>query len=105
MQIILSPQRRDARLTLARNGDILTINGQNFDFGPLQEGAVLPPSAVQSDWLAGDITRQGGELIIPVFLPHGANAPHETLFPEPLVVSANGAIELPLYEIEADDEH
>ena len=100
MQIILSPQRRDARLTLARNGDVLTINGQDFNFGPVTEGAILPVAAVQSDWIAGDITRIGGVLQIPVFLPHGANAPHATLYPAPLLVVADGAIPLPAYETE-----
>lgn len=103
MQIILSPQRRDTRLNLARHGDILTINGENFDFGPVREGAVLPAAAVQSDWFAGDITRQGGALIIPLFLPHGARAPHDTLFPEALTITGNGAITLPDYELPAED--
>ena len=104
MQIILSPQRRDARLNLARHGDILTINGENFDFGPVREGAVLPAAAVQSDWFAGDITRQGGALIIPLFLPHGARAPHDTLFPaEPLTIISNGPITLPDYELAAEE--
>ncbi len=100
MQIILSPQRRDTRLSLSRQGDILTINGQDFNFGPVTDGAILPAAAVQSDWIAGDITRIGGVLQIPVFLPHGTNAPHATLFPSPLLVSADGAITLPAYETE-----
>lgn len=103
MHIILSPQRRDAPLGLARHGDILTINGENFDFGPVREGAVLPAAAVQSDWFAGDITRQGGALIISLFLPHGARAPHETLFPEPLTITGNGPIALPAYALPPEE--
>ena len=103
MQFNLSPQRRDDRLSLARHGDILTINGETFDFGPVQEGAVLPAAAVQSDWFAGDITRQGSELVFHLFLPHGVRAPHETLFPEVLTVSGNGPIPLPAYELPPEE--
>lgn len=103
MQIILFPQRRDVALTLARHGDILTINGETFDFGPVQEGAVLPAAAVQSDWIAGDITRQGGALILQMFLPHGTRAPQATLFPAPLSITGNGPITLPDYELPAEE--
>lgn len=103
MQIILFPQRRETALTLARHGDILTINGENFDFGPVREGAILPASAVQSDWFAGDITRQGGALILQLFLPHGARAPQETLFPAPLTVTGNGPIALPDYALPPEE--
>ncbi|OYU38599.1 MAG: hypothetical protein CFE33_15000 [Pseudorhodobacter sp. PARRP1] len=104
MQIILSPQRRDARLNLARHGDILTINGENFDFSPVREGAVLPAAAVQSDWFAGDITRQGGALIIRLFLPHGPVAPRAALFPEPLNITSNGPIPLPDYALSPEEK-
>lgn len=103
MQIILSPQRRDTRLNLARQGDILRVNGETFDFGPVREGAVLPAAAVQSDWFAGEITRQGGELILQIFLPHGAHAPQETLFPAPLSITGNGPIALPAYELPPEE--
>lgn len=103
MQIILSPQRRDTRLNLARQGDILRVNGETFDFGPVREGAVLPAAAVQSDWFAGEITRQGGELILQIFLPHGPHAPQETLFPAPLSITGNGPIALPAYELPPEE--
>lgn len=103
MQIILSPQRRDTRLNLARQGDILRVNGETFDFGPVREGAVLPAAAVQSDWFAGEITRQGGELILQIFLPHGPHAPQETLFPAPITASGNGPIALPDYALPPEE--
>jgi len=34
-----SPQRRDHRLTLARSGDQLAINGEAFDFAAIPGGA------------------------------------------------------------------
>ena len=39
MQITLTPQRRDDTLTLTRSGDVLTINGEAFDFAAIPEGA------------------------------------------------------------------
>ncbi|HCI1794214.1 TPA: hypothetical protein NOE57_006458, partial [Pseudomonas aeruginosa] len=32
----------DERLSLSRAGDVLTVNGQAFDFTPLPEGGELP---------------------------------------------------------------
>ena len=39
MKIILSPMRRDAQLTLSKSGDLLTLNGEAFDFSGLPNGA------------------------------------------------------------------
>jgi len=45
MHITLIPQRRATPLTVTRNGDILTLNGETFDFSPLPDGATLPREA------------------------------------------------------------
>ena len=103
MQITLSPARRDTPLTLSRQGDALTINGEVFDFTPLPEGATLPREAIASDWFAGPVERVGGALRLSLVLPHGANAPQETLFPAPLILTGNGPVILPPYEVETTD--
>ncbi|WP_439526171.1 hypothetical protein [Roseovarius mucosus] len=103
MLITLSPARRDTPLTLSRNGDVLTINGEVFDFTPLPEGATLPREAIASDWFAGPVERVGGTLRLTLVLPHGANAPQETLFPAPLTLTGNGPVALPSYELETPD--
>ena len=103
MQITLSPTRRDTPLSLSRNGDTLTLNGEVFDFSPLPEGATLPPEAIASDWFAGPVERVGGALRLTLVLPHGANAPQETLFPAPLTLTGNGPVALPPYELETPD--
>ena len=72
MQVILSPIRAETPLTLHRAGDVLTVNGEVFDFSGIPEGATLPREAVSGDWLASDITRQGGSLQMTMLLPHGA---------------------------------
>jgi hypothetical protein len=104
MQITLSPARRDARLDLSRNGDTLTINGEAFDFSPLPEGATLPAEAIASDWFAGPVERVDGELHLTLVLPHGADAPQETLFPAPLTLTGDGPVTLPSYEKETDND-
>jgi len=104
MQITLSPMRRTARLSLSRSGDTLTINGEDFDFSPLPEGATLPAEAIASDWFAGPVERTGGTLRLTLALPHGADAPQETLFPAPLALTGDGPVRLPAYEIEEADD-
>lgn len=98
MKISLSPVRLDKELTLSRNGDVLEINGEAFDFSGIPEGASLPPGAVSCDWLASDIERINGVLHLTLILPHGANAPQETTYPAPLEVTEDGPIELPPYD-------
>ena len=100
MIITLNPIRSDSELTLVRAGDCLTINGVAYDFAPLPEGAILPRAAVDCPALAGDVTRTGCVLQIALLLPHGAIAPPETLFPEPITVTSDGPVSLPPHDQE-----
>lgn len=95
MQITLTPVRRDDRLSVERYGDTLVLNGMPYDFSHLPEGAVLPRTAVDCDWLASNVTRIGGTLQLTLILPHGASAPDETRYPAPLFLSEDGPVALP----------
>ena len=97
MQINWTPMRRDEALTINKAGDALTINGEVFDFGPLPDGATLPRDAVACEWLASDVERSGGEISLTLILPHGANAPEETRFPQPVVMAGDGPVAVPRY--------
>ncbi|RGP37933.1 hypothetical protein [Pseudotabrizicola alkalilacus] len=100
MKLILSPVRMDTALTASVSGSTLTLNGEALDFGPLPNGALLPREAIDSPWIAGDVSRDmAGVLTVPLILPHGASAPEETLFPAPLTVTS-GPVALPPYQIE-----
>lgn len=99
MIIRFSPVRMDEELAAARAGNVLKLNGEDFDFGQLVEGGTLPQQAIASKWFAGPVSRVDGELLITLILPHGANAPETTRFPQPLVVLVDGAIGLPVYDI------
>ncbi|MGP3699185.1 hypothetical protein [Rhodobacter sp. NSM] len=103
MHITVTPQRRDDRLTLTRSGDILTINGEALDLSGIPEGATLPRDAVACDWLASDIERIGGVLHLTLLLPHGPDAPAATLFPEPVLVEADGPIPVPAWGANAEE--
>ena len=95
MYITLIPQRRDDTLTASVSGDTITLNGQALDFGPLPDGATLPRAAIACEWVAGDVQRVEGVLHIPLILPHGPDASEAARFPQPIIVTRDGTLELP----------
>lgn len=103
MIISFSPVRMDAALNIARKGDVLTINGSAYDFGPLPEGGRLPREAVDCPWLASDVTREGGILRLTLILPHGAYAPPQTLFPAPVTMTGDGPVPVPPQGAQMED--
>lgn len=105
MKIKLSPMRLDQTLALKKAGDKLYLNEEEFDFSSLPEGATLPKEAINCQWFASGVERRNGALHFSLVLPHGANAPPETLFPDMMHIKQDGPVALPLYEIApaADD--
>jgi hypothetical protein len=99
MKFTFSPLRHDTPLRLHRVGDVLTLNGEAFDFAPLPEGALLPAEAIESEWFAGPVERVDGELQVLLFLPHGPCAPEATRFPVPLTVTEDGPVPLPPHDL------
>lgn len=99
MKISFSPIRRDNRSTFAVSGDVLTVDGVNYDFGPLNEGDTLPRSAVSGDWLASDVTRESGQIKLTVYLAHGVKAPAAARFPSPITALIDGLLDLPSFEV------
>lgn len=95
MHIKLSPVRTDKTLTATLSGDMLTLNGQAFDFGPLPDRATLPAEAIDSEWIVGPVERIDGELHLTLRLPHGPNPSQAVAFPEPIHVTEAGPIALP----------
>lgn len=74
MKIKLSPYAPidpSEALTIVRRGDVLTIDGERFDFSALPEGATLPAEAVKCDVLASDVTRINGQLVLTLMFPCG----------------------------------
>lgn len=95
MQINLSPIRSDEPLVVSKSGDVLTINGEVFDFSPLPDGASLPAEAIDSTHFAGPVERIDGELHLTLRLPHGPNASEALRFPEPIEMTGDGPVPIP----------
>lgn len=95
MRINLTPQRRDDTLEVIKNGDVLTVNGEDFDLSPIGEGDTLPASAVSSVWFFEKIDRINGELILTLFLPNPWNYSPQQAFPTPLTDVPDGEVMFP----------
>lgn len=91
------------QLAVSRNHDVLTIDGEVFDFTQLPEGATLPAEAVESEHFFGPVERIDGHLRLTLRLPHGPNPPEHVAFPEPIHVTKDGPITLPTDEVENVD--
>lgn len=95
MQITLIPQVAEPRIQLVRAGDVLSIDGRDFDFTGLPEGAVLPASSIACDYIVGPVTRQAGRVHISLRFPIAPDAPHEACWPAPIIDPPDGPIALP----------
>lgn len=95
MRLSFSPQRREGALTVHKQDDLLTINGEAFDFSELPNGGTLPAGSVDCEWIVGDVIRVNGEIGLTLLLPHGANPSPVVAFPEPMVDPADGDLAIP----------
>ena len=104
--INFSPVRSDEDILIDVDGNTVWVDGGEFDFSPLPEGALLPASAVNSKWFSGDIRRINGDLHYTLILPHGANASHARRFPEMIIVDEPASLYhiLPEFDVVIDDE-
>ena len=96
MLINLSPTRSDKILSISKSGDTLTINGVPYDFSQLPNGASLPSEAINCEFIVSDVNCVNGEIELTILLPHGANASHEARFPEPINMTNDGQVVLPI---------
>ncbi|HWJ88501.1 MAG TPA: hypothetical protein VNS12_10555 [Pelagibacterium sp.] len=104
MYISFSPQRRDDALSVSRQGGILTINGDVFDFSALPEGATIAAENSPSPWITGPIEHINGKLHLTLLLPHGPGPSAVVAFPEPLVDPDDGPLDLPHDPKEVEDD-
>lgn len=95
MRINLSPQRRDDTLEVVKAGNVLTINGEAFDFTPMGDGDTLPQAAITSIWFVSDVEQEAGELTLTLLLPLPWNYSPEQAFPAPLLDVPDGPVALP----------
>lgn len=95
MQISFSPIRLDTNLSVERWGDALNINGETFDFEDIAEGDYKEREEIDCAWITGPVCRKDGILQVTLVLPHGPNPSEDTLFPEPVLLEADGPVSLP----------
>lgn len=76
-----SPVRSDVKTEASLSGTTLTVNGQPFNLSEIPAGA----SGTHETLVA--FSRDGNSYEITINLTHGAAAPHETRFPEPVTIS------------------
>lgn len=95
MIIKLSPIRSDAELAITKQGAVLILNGESFDFTNMGDGDTLPLEAITSPWFADSVIRTGDTLELTLRLPLPANFSPEQAFPVPLLNVPDGAVSLP----------
>ncbi len=103
MKLSFTPARTNNQYEASVSGDVLTIEGEALDLALVPDGATLPKDDVDCPWLASDVERIDGEICLTLMLPHGANAPEETRFPE-MVTITEGEVVLPPYDTEPELE-
>lgn len=96
--INFSPVRADVEpLTLDWDDPVLIVNGTPYDLSELGDGDTAEHDVIRR------AERTGDDYIVTLRLPHGANAPQETRFPEPVVMSADqGVVPVPPYNTEEE---
>lgn len=92
MIINFSPVRSDNELVIFKSGELLTVNGTEYDLSQIPEGATLPNPGAP---FAGDIERNNGQVELTLILPHGPNPSPEQAFPEPVLNPEDGEVVLP----------
>jgi hypothetical protein len=97
MKISFSPVRTDDVLTLEKtSADRLRINGELFNFGPLNNGDTIPAGAIPCDWIIGPVERIDGAVCLTIKLPHGPSPEPWQAFPDPIIVTQDGPIDIPV---------
>jgi len=98
MRINLIPQIPEniaTRLTVSKNGDVLTINGEAINFSTLPDGATIPAGEVPCEWIVGPIDRVDGKLHLTLILPIGWTPEPWQTFPDPIIDPPDGPLDLP----------
>jgi len=102
LKINLSPVRSDElQPKVSYIAPVLTVNSTAYDLSELPDGATAKHPVL------GTVERSGNDYELTLLITHGFSAPESTRFPEPLTVTVDGPVELPLYntpEPEVEDD-
>jgi len=93
LTIKFSPVRSDkGQLTASLAGKVLTVDGIAYDLDLVPDGATVEHDVLK------DLTRTGDDFELTLTLPHGTKAAYETRFPQPVEVTVDGDIAVPVYD-------
>lgn len=101
MNIALSPVRLGSEsldaepFEVVKRGSSLWVNGEEFNFSPMQEGSTLPAGAILCDHFAGPVNMVDGIISLTLRIPLPGNFSQEQAFPEPLLNVPDGPVALP----------
>lgn len=96
MKLRMYPQRWDNEpYELVKLGDSVFINGEEFDFSSMLEGAELPANAIASKWFMSKMERIDGDIELTMLYPIPANYSPEQANPIFLVDLPDGVVVLP----------
>ncbi|PWJ78339.1 hypothetical protein C7441_1164 [Pseudaminobacter salicylatoxidans] len=87
--------RTPKSLTVSKVGDVLTINGEVFDFTDLPDGATIPKGMVPCEFIVGPVERIADVLQLTLLLPHGPNPSPAVAFPSDLIDPPDGPLAIP----------
>lgn len=76
-------QRNDDEVVYSVSGDVISINGVDYDFGPLGEGDSIFHYDVGCEFIKGVITRINGHIVLSLIRPWKSNPTEEDLNPPP----------------------
>ncbi len=101
MKITLYPQRCDDKLTLALQGERLTVSSDVLDLSAIPDGATVPMEAIDNPFICGPIERIDGELSVSLLLPRAApfgvfDEAGKMREPYELIITQDGDIALPV---------
>lgn len=99
LTINFTPQRNDkGQLVVNWNDPLLTVDGIEYDLSLIPDGATVEHEILLK------VERSSTDYSVELLLPHGGNAPLTTRFPQPLVVTENGPVDVPMYNEEVPNE-
>ncbi|WP_295487872.1 hypothetical protein [uncultured Pseudomonas sp.] len=96
--ISFQPIRFDYDLIVRKDGDVLEVNANRFDFSVIPDGASLPAEAIivkDQNMFVGEISRSGDTISLRLLLPYRPNPSYEVAFPEPTLATEDGYVRIP----------
>lgn len=95
MKIIFTPVGMEESVIYEKKGDILVVDGEEFDFSRMIDGDIIHSEAIKSTMFRESVERKGGKLNVTLVLPNPRNYSPEQAFPSPMENVPDGIIDLP----------